>query len=71
VSLFLPFSFLCFTDGVQKQKLLRLGNLSILIIAGQSSVVPTSGTHTQTIVARAVPVTMDFKFLERGKKESF
>ena len=47
---------------MSKQKLLRLGNLSILIIPGQSSVVAARGTHTQTIVARAVPVTMDFKF---------
>ena len=58
---FFPTQFIYVVYTLCKRKLLRLGNF-VLIIPDQSSVVTPGRTHTQTIIARAVPVTMDFNF---------
>ena len=66
--------FLCFefffassAHFVQKQKLFRFDNL---LIPDKSSVVPARRAHAQTIVARAVPVSMNDKIAMWTTKET-
>ena len=60
VPLSLHFEFFS-ADFVQKQKLLRFHNLLILV-PDKMTIVTPGRAHAQTVVARAVPVSMNDKF---------
>ena len=68
---FLCFEFFFATSAhiVEKQKLFRLDNFFFLI-PDKATVVPTRRAHAQTIVARAVPISMNDEFAMRTSKET-